>query len=384
MIEPMPPVEDDDDDYDDYEAPPPRRFTIAIVAALVLALVAVGLSAFAILRPATSSCQSAAWDAVPRASEIPAGWTIGVTDFYPDNQTTTIAGPASTTGSAGSTIYASVTCFGASAADAFDRSELASRSAGRSVTVLDGIGEAAYAIAGSTAGASAMQFRRGPLVAYLASSGVTTDAELRQVGQAVDAALRRGLGDSGAVAPPAPSAAATPAASPAASAGASAGASPQPSQALASPVAPELEALMPRLVNGTTLVVESATGDQVLGTDTASKALIAALTSFGKKQTDLQIAQAYDSSSTLDLTVLGFRVPGISAAQLQPAVLQTWLFAGATGVTTKEATVGGVKVTEVTYGGSTSVSYVAARKDAVIIIPSADAKIAAAALAALP
>jgi hypothetical protein len=383
MIEPMPPVEDDDD-YDDYEAPPPRRFTIAIVAALVLALVAVGLSAFAILRPATSSCQSAAWDAVPRASEIPAGWTIGVTDFYPDNQTTTIAGPASTTGSAGSTIYASVTCFGASAADAFDRSELASRSAGRSVTVLDGIGEAAYAIAGSTAGASAMQFRRGPLVAYLASSGVTTDAELRQVGQAVDAALRRALGDSGAVAPPAPSAAATPAASPAASAGASAGASPQPSQALASPVAPELEALMPRLVNGTTLVVESATGDQVLGTDTASKALIAALTSFGKKQTDLQIAQAYDSSSTLDLTVLGFRVPGISAAQLQPAVLQTWLFAGATGVTTKETTVGGVKVTEVTYGGSTSVSYVAARKDAVIIIQSADAKIAAAALAALP
>jgi hypothetical protein len=383
MIEPMPPV-DDDYDYDDYEAPPPRRFTIAIVAALVLALVAVGLSAFAILRPATSSCQSAAWDAVPRASEIPAGWTIGVTDFYPDNQTTTIAGPASTTGSAGSTIYASVTCFGASAADAFDRSELASRSAGRSVTVLDGIGEAAYAIAGSTAGASAMQFRRGPLVAYLASSGVTTDAELRQVGQAVDAALRRALGDSGAVVPPAPSAAATPAASPAASAGASAGASPQPSQALASPVAPELEALMPRLVNGTTLVVESATGDQVLGTDTASKALIAALTSFGKKQTDLQIAQAYDSSSTLDLTVLGFRVPGISAAQLQPAVLQTWLFAGATGVTTKEATVGGVKVTEVIYGGSTSVSYVAARKDAVIIIQSADAKIAAAALAALP
>jgi hypothetical protein len=229
-----------------------------------------------------------------------------------------------------------------------------------------------------------MQFRRGPLVAYLASSGVTTDAELRQVGQAVDAALRRALGDSGAVVPPAPSAAATPAASPAASAGASAGASPQPSQALASPVAPELEALMPRLVNGTTLVVESATGDQVLGTDTASKALIAALTSFGKKQTDLQIAQAYDSSSTLDLTVLGFRVPGISAAQLQPAVLQTWLFAGATGVTTKEATVGGVKVTEVTYGGSTSVSYVAARKDAVIIIQSADAKIAAAALAALP
>lgn len=387
MIDPMAPVEDDDG-YDDYDMPPPRRVSIALVATLVLALVAVGLSAFAILRPATSSCQVAAWDAVPRASEIPSGWTIGVTDFYPDNQTTTIAGAASTTGSGGSTIYASVTCFGGSAADVVDRSELASRTAGRSVTVLDGIGEAGYAIAGSTTAASALQFRRGPLVAYLASSGGTTDAELRQVGQAVDAALRRALGDAGAVAPPAPSSvassAATPAASPAASAGASAGASPQPSQAVASPVAPELEALMPRLVSGTTLVVQSATGDQVLGTDAASKALVSALDSFGKKPTDLQIAQAYDASSTLDLTILGFRVPGISAAKLQPAVLQTWLFAGATGVTTKDATVSGVKVTEVTYGGSTSVSYVAARKDAVIIVQSADATLAAAALAALP
>ena len=379
----MPPVEDDDG-YDDYDAPLHRRLSIAVVAALVLALVAVGLSAFAILRPATSSCQSAAWDAIPKASEIPTGWTIGVTDIYPDNQTTTIAGPASTTGTAGSTIYASVTCFGDSAVDAVNRSELASRSAGRSVTVLDGIGEAGYAIAGSTTLGSAIQFRRGPLVAYLASSGGTTDAELRQVGEAVDAALRRALGDAGAVALPAPGVAATPAASPAASAGASAGASPQPSQALASPAAPELEALMPRLVNGTTLIVESATGDQVLGTDAASKALVAALTSFGKKPTDLQISQAYDSSSTLDLTVLGFRVPGISAAKLQPAVLQTWLFAGATGVTTKDATIGGVKVTEVTYGGSTSVSYVAARKDAVIVIQSADPTLAAAALAALP
>jgi hypothetical protein len=381
MIEPMPSL-------DDFDERPRRPISIAVVAALVLALVAVGLSAFAILRPATSSCQVAAWDAVPVATEIPSGWTIGVTDIYPDNQTTTIAGPASTTGVAGATIYASVTCFGDSAADAVNRSEQASRSAGRSVTVLDGIGEAGYAIAGSTTAASAMQFRRGPLVAYLASSGGTTQAELRQVGLAVDAALRRALGDAAAVAPPIPGSAASPAAStaasPAASAGALPGASPQPSAAVASPVAPELEALMPRLVSGTTLVVESATGDQVLGTDAASKALVSALDSFGKKPTDLQIAQAYDASSTLDLTVLGFRVPGISAAKLQPAVLQTWLFAGATGVTTKQTTVSGVKVAEVTYGGSTSVSYVAARKDAVIIVQSANAALAAAALAALP
>jgi hypothetical protein len=365
------------------DARPRRPVSIAAAAALVVALVAIGLSAVAILRPAAASCQVAAWDAVPKASEIPSGWTIGTTDIYPDNRTTTIGGPASA-GSPGSTIYASVTCFGDRAADAISRSEQASKNAGRSVTPLDGIGETGYAIAGDTAGASALQFRRGPLVAYLASSGAVTDAELRQTGSAVDAALRRALGDAGATPAPVSSSVATPAASPAGSPAASAGASPEPSQAVASPVAPELEALMPRLVSGTTLVVQSATGDQVLGTDAASKALVSALNSFGKKPTDLQIAQAYDAASQVDLTVLGFRVPGVSAAKLKPAVLQTWLLSGATGVTTKEMTVSGIQVTEVSYGGATSISYVALRKDAVIVVQSGDPVLAAAALAALP
>lgn len=366
------------------DARPRRPISIVAIAALVIALVAVGLSAVAILRPAVASCQVAAWDAVPKASEIPSGWMIGSTDVYPDNQTTTIAGPASASGSAGSTIYASVTCFGDRASDAISRTEQASKDAGRSVTPLDGIGETGYAIAGDTTGASALQFRRGPLVAYVASSGTVTDAELRQAGSAVDAAVRRALGEAGVTPAPVPSSVSPPVGSPAGSPAASGGASPEPSQAVASPVAPELEALMPRLVSGTTLVVQSATGDQVLGTDAASKALVSALNSFGKKPTDLQIAQAYDAASQLDLTVLGFRVPGVSAATFKPAVLQTWLLSGATGVTTKETTVSGVQVTEVSYGGATSVSYVALRKDAVIVVQSGDAAIAAAALAALP
>ena len=65
-------------------------------------------------------------------------------------------------------------------------------------------------------------------------------------------------------------------------------------------------------------------------------------------------------------------------------MLQTWLFAGATGVTTKQTTVSGVAVTEVTYGGDTSVSYVVVRKDSVLVIQSGSAALAAAAIAALP
>jgi len=365
------------------DARPRRPVSIVAVAALVLALAAVGLSAVAIVRPAAASCQVAAWDAVPSSSEIPSGWTIGPTDIYGDSQTTTIAGPDPGDGSGGPRIFLSVTCFGDRASDVVDRMEQSSKDAGRSVTALDGIGEAGYAITGDTAGASALHFHRGSLVAYLVTSGAVTDAELRQAGAAVDAALRRALGETGATIAPVPSSTAAPAGSPSGSPAASGAASPEPSQAVASPVAPELEALMPRQVSGTTLVVQSATGD-VLGTDAKGKALLSALDSLGKKPTDLQVAQAYDEAGALDLAVLGFRVPGLSVAKLQPAVLQTWLVSGATGVTTKETTVSGVKVTEVKYGGDTSVSYVAARKDAVIVVQSGDAALAAAALAALP
>ncbi len=77
-------------------------------------------------------------------------------------------------------------------------------------------------------------------------------------------------------------------------------------------------------------------------------------------------------------------MPGITGAKLLPAVLRTWLFAGATGVTTKVTTVSGVAVTQVSYSGDTSVSYVLARGDAVLVIQSGSAALATAAVAALP
>ena len=384
-VEPDADDETYDTDTDDGDGGRPRRTVLIVaVAALVLALVAVGLSAVAYLRPTTSSCEVAAWNSVPTASELPAGWKVTATDVYPDNQTTTITGPTPADGSAALTIYASVTCFGDHATDAIARSEQASEAAGRAVTAIDGIGDTAYAIAGDTSGASAIQFRRGSLLAYLASSGAVSQADLRQAGSAVDAAIRRALGNAGATAAPVASAGALASGSPSGSPEPSGLASPQPSQAGASPAAPELEALMPTQVSGTALSVQSATGDQVLGTDAASKALTSALASFGKKPADLQLAQAYDPTSTLDVTILGFRVPGLAVSKLEPAVLQTWLFAGATGVTTKQTTVSGVAATEVSYGGDTSVSYVVVRKDSVLVVQSGSAALAAAAIAALP
>jgi hypothetical protein len=372
------------DDPGDNVARPRRTGLIVAVAALVLAIVAVGLSAVAYLRPTTSSCEVAAWNSVPVASEIPTGWRVTATDVYPDNQTTTITGPTPAGGAAASTIYASVTCFGDHAADAIARSEQASEDAGRAVTPVAGLGETGFAIAGDTSGASAIQFKRGTLLAYLASSGTVSQADLQQAGSAVDAAIRRALGDATATAAPVASPAASGAGSVSGSPQPSGLASPEPSGAAPSPVAPELEALMPTKVSGTTLSVQSATGDQVLGTDSRSKALISALASLGKQPADLQLAQSYDPTSTLDLAVTGFRLPGVPVTKLEPVVLQAWLIAGSTGVTTTQTTISGVQVTEVSYSGSTSVSYVVVRKDAVLLVESGSAAIATAAIAALP
>ena len=58
-----------DTETDDGDGGRPRRTVLIVaVAALVLALVAVGLSAVAYLRPTTSSCEVAAWNSVPTAS----------------------------------------------------------------------------------------------------------------------------------------------------------------------------------------------------------------------------------------------------------------------------------------------------------------------------
>ena len=118
---------------------------------------------------------------------------------------------------------------------------------------------------------------------------------------------------------PAPSALPQVASSPSASAQAVASIAPT---ALPSPAAPALEAQMPRTINGTVLTIKSATNAASLGGDPSSRALSAAMTSLGKKPGDLEIAEAYDPSGALALTVLGFRVPGVDPVKLRSVVLE--------------------------------------------------------------
>ena len=129
---------------------------------------------------------------------------------------------------------------------------------------------------------------------------------------------------------------------------------------------------------------DSATGADVLGTDAASRALVATLRTFDSTAADLQIAQAYDETGTLDCYLLAFRVPGVDAARLAPVIIDTWLQASSSGVTTSTVTVGGKEVTVVDYGDQGTVSYVYASGEAVVVIETSDEAVAGEVAALLP
>jgi hypothetical protein len=149
------------------------------------------------------------------------------------------------------------------------------------------------------------------------------------------------------------------------------------------PVSPVLEARMPTSVDGSTLTVQSAVDATSLSGDPGSRALNAAVVNLGKQASDLEIAYAYDESGTLDLAILGFRVDGVAAADLQAAVLTAWLAADTPGVDRSTLTWSGTEVTVVSYGDEAADEYVVSLGDSVFVVETVDAAVAQSAVAAL-
>lgn len=178
----------------------------------------------------------------------------------------------------------------------------------------------------------------------------------------------------------APSAPPSVASSPPASAQAAASTAPS---ALPSPAAPVLEAEMPHSINGTTLTIQSATNAASLGSDSSSRALGAAMTSLGKKPGDLEIAEAFDASGALALTVLGFRVAGVDATKLRSVVLDAWLSTNTPGVTSSSVSLSGTASTKVDYGDGGPNDFVFVHGDSVFVVVTADQSLAANAVAAM-
>lgn len=314
-----------------------------------------------------TACRSAAWSAIPAADRLPAGWTLGSTDLNANGMTVSIVGPAAAQGSASQpTVYASVTCYGEAAATALADNRRAAEAAGASVVDRTPNGQA-YDVDNPSTGSLTTLFRVGGLIGQVADAGSATPTDLATITKAVAAAM----GDANAAGaldadPGAPGSSGDPV-------GSDGGASPEPA---ASAFAPELEALIPKDVKGTPLTVQSASASEVFGDDPSSRALAARIRTLGSTIENLQIAQAYDETGGLDVSIIGFRLPNADGAKLRAAIVETWLSAGNDGVTQTEVTLGGKKLLRVDYGDAGTTEYVYAKGDAVIVIDTADPTIA--------
>ena len=149
------------------------------------------------------------------------------------------------------------------------------------------------------------------------------------------------------------------------------------------PASAVLESLIPKTVNGTALTVRSITDAINIANDPPGRAIDAAVLSLGKQPTDLEIGYGYDASGTVDLTIIGFRIAGISPEVLRPIVLRTWLANEGPGVTTTQVNLAGNPLTQVSYGDSGADEYLFVFKDSVFVVETADSSLATQAVVAI-
>ena len=365
-------VRRDGDDQPGYEpgGPSPLLAAAPWIALLALAAAIVAIVAVFVNRGTDlSACRSAAWGAIPAAADLPGGWQLGSTDLNANGMTVSILGPASADGTAAQqAVYASVTCYGDAAATAMSRNKAAAKETGSSVVDRVSGGDA-YDVTSADTGSTTTLFRIGDLLGQIADAGSATPDDLATVTRAVatamgdrDAAGRPGAAPSQAVGSEEP------------------GASNQANgseEPLPSSVAPELEADLPTSIQDNPLTVDSSSGDQALTSDPTSRALAARLQSLGVKLTELQVARAFDENQTVDLTAVGFRLPGLAPDKLKAAILEAWLGANEAGVKQSTVKLGGKTLTKVDYGTDGSLDYVYATRDHVIVIDTADPDAAA-------
>ena len=338
----------------------------AIIAIVALAVTLLGRGGGTNL----DACRRAAWSAVPAKADLPTGWTLSTTDLNANGMTVSVMGQTPTDGTTNQpVVYASVTCYGDVAATALTQYRDAAMAAG--ATIADrGLGGDPYDVDNPATGSVTTLFRVGGLIGQVADGGSATPAELGAITTAVAGAMgdRSGAGTSSgqATASGAP-ASAGPSLDP--------GGSEDPGASTA-PAAPDLEALLPTEVNGATLTIQSATAAEGLGTDPTSRAFAAAIPTLGAKLADLELAQAFDESQTVDLNIFAFRLPGRDGAKLKTAVIDTWLSGTAAGVKRTEIKLAGKALTKVDYGDGGAVDYVYNGSDYVVVIETADEAIA--------
>jgi hypothetical protein len=352
------------------------------IAALVVAVAALAMSAIQVGLAVTNACDAKAWDAVPIEGTLPAGWTVAETQISNDALELSLDGPGAAEGGA-ATVATTVSCQGTTASAFVDRSSQAAEAAGQSPIEIGPIGDQRWATRSADFTTTRITFRRGGIVVELEGSTSIDLATLEEIAGAIDATITgsdfvpasiEASGSEVALASPSESAAATVPSS------GSSEPTPAPSQG-----APELVGLLPEEIGGQAMTINSATGESLLGAEDArSRAVRSGLAALGRVDTDLQVAQAYDATRQLDMYLLAFRLPDSSPGELTELIERVWLLTGSPGVTRNDETLSGREVTVVSYDDELNDQYVYSFEDTVFLIDAADATVAGQVVAALP
>jgi hypothetical protein len=359
-------------DPDDDDGPPPGRLAAAApwlaIGAAAIAIAALAVTLFG-RGTDMDACRNAAWAATPDEHNLPTGWTLSSTDLNANGMTVSILGQASADGTSDQpVVYASVTCYGDVAQTAMSQYRTAAKAANAKVTDR-GLGGDAYDVSNPATGSVTTLFRVGGLIGQIADGGSVGATDLADITIAVATAM----GDEGAAGTR------TAGANPSDAAAASDQPSDEPvgsDETGATPAtAPELEAHLPTEVSGTPLTIQSGGASDYLPQDPSSGALTAALRRDGITLADLQVAQAYDETQSLDLNVIGFRLTKGDVAKLRTAVLSSWLSGTAPGVKQTAVHLAGKTFTKVDYGTGRN-DYVYRGTDYVIVIETSDANLA--------
>ena len=311
------------------------------IAAIVVALLAVGIGVVRAVLPGSSSCQQASWDVRPAVAELPLGYTLSASQYDINRQQVTFLGPlpADETTAQG-VVYVTVTCFDEGAADAVARSEQAARDADQVVTPRNDLGDGGFA-ATDEGGSNFVQLRHGDVVVYLAASGDVDPGDVDGIASAYDKALG---GDGGAVAvgtrDPGPE---DPSDEPP---------SDEPSEAAPSDVVANaaLEAALPAEVNGTTLTIDSAEARTSSARTSRAGRSPPRCVPRARPRPTSRLAQAYDETQAADLSIIAFAIDGLTEAKTRKIVLDAWLSASGAGVTQSDVQLGGRTVTRIDYG----------------------------------
>jgi hypothetical protein len=156
-----------------------------------------------------------------------------------------------------------------------------------------------------------------------------------------------------------------------------------PAPVAPSHVFPDLEALLPTSVNGTSLSIESWTGDAIFGSDPWSQSLTTYLATVQKGPADVHVAQAYDAVGTLDIGAAAYQVDGITATALRDAMVAAWKVQYP-NLVTSQATVGGKTVLKGVFGNGLPDSYWYESGNVVFDVETTDAALATTVLTGLP